>query len=288
MKNLAPLKGEKMDNNKNKVAKKPYKKPYSKPFNKPARPMVDRLMDEDENMLEGRNAVMEAIKAGREIDKVYFAPGARQGAGHIIAAAREKGIAAQEIDNRKLDAMSITGAHQGIIAMAAAVEYKTIDDMLALAAERGEAPLIILCDGVTDPHNLGAIIRTAEIAGAHGVIIPRRRSAGLNAACAKAAAGALEYLPVCKAPNIASALQELKKKGVFAFAADMDGEQTLFDADFTMATAIVIGGEGEGVSTLVKKECDFVVKIPQKGKIPSLNASNAAAILLFEALRKRM
>lgn len=277
-----------MENDKKKAAKKPYKKPYTKQFNKPARPAVDRLMDEDENMLEGRNAVMEAIKAGREIDKVYFAPGARQGAGHIIAAAREKGIAAQEIDNRKLDAMSITGAHQGIIAMAAAVEYKTIDDMLALAKERGEAPLIILCDGVTDPHNLGAIIRTAEIAGAHGVIIPRRRSAGLNAACAKAAAGALEYLPVCKAPNIASALQELKKKGVFAFAADMDGEQTLFDADFTMPTAIVIGGEGEGVSTLVKKECDFVVKIPQKGKIPSLNASNAAAILLFEALRKRM
>lgn len=282
------MENKKFENKKpteNKSFKKPYKKPYEKLFKKPT---VDRLMEEDENILEGRNPIIEALKSGRAIDKIYFAAGAMNSIGHIIGEARSKGITAQEIDKRKLDSMSITGAHQGIVAMVAAVEYKSIDDILAVAKARDEQPLIILCDGVTDPHNLGAIIRTAEIAGAHGVVIPKRRSAGLNAACAKAAAGALEYLPVAKVSNLAQALQELKRKGVFAFAADMDGEKSLFEADFTMACAIVIGGEGEGISALVKKECDFVVSIPQKGKIPSLNASNAAAILLFEALRKRM
>ena len=242
----------------------------------------------DENMLEGRNAVTEALRSGREIDKIYFASGAVGTLGHLIAQARQKGITAQEIDRRKLDAMSITGSHQGIIALCAAVPYRSLEDMLALARERGEKPLLVLCDGITDPHNLGAIIRTAEIAGAHGVVIPRRRSAGLNAACAKAAAGALEYLPVAKVSSIASAVQELKKQGLVLFAADMDGQQTLYEADFTLPTAIVIGSEGTGVSALVKQECDFVVRIPQKGRIPSLNASNAAAVLLFEALRKRL
>lgn len=242
----------------------------------------------DETLLEGRNAVTEALRSGRQIDKIYFAGGSIGSLGHLIAQARRQGVTAQEVDKRKLDAMSATGAHQGIVALCAAAPYRQLDDLLALAKERGEAPLLVLCDGITDPHNLGAIIRTAEIAGAHGVVVPRRRSAGLNGACAKAAAGALEYLPVAKANNIASAVQELKKKGLFVFAADMDGEQTLYEADFTLPAAIVIGGEGQGVSALVKKECDYVVRIPQKGKIPSLNASNAAAVLLYEAVRKRM
>ena len=246
------------------------------------------LGEEDENLIEGRNAVGEALRSGREIDKIYFHAGALGSIGNLIALARKQGVTAQEIDKRKLDAMSMTGSHQGIIAMAAAVAYRSVEDMLALAKQRGEAPLLVLCDGITDPQNLGAIIRTAEIAGAHGVIMPRRRSAGLNAACAKAAAGALEHLPVAKVANIASTVQELKKQGIFIYAADMDGDKSLYDADFAGATALVIGSEGEGISALVKKECDFVVSIPQKGHIPSLNASNAAAILLFEAVRKRM
>ena len=242
----------------------------------------------DENMLEGRNAVTEALRSGREIDKIYFAQGTIGTLGHLVAQARKQGITAQEIDRRKLDAMSITGSHQGIIALCAAVPYRSVEDMLALARERGEDPLLVLCDGITDPHNLGAIIRTAEVAGAHGVIIPRRRSATLNSACAKAAAGALEYLPVAKVNNLPSVISRLKEEGIFLFAADMDGDRTLYEADWKGPAAIVIGSEGEGISALVKKECDYVVRIPQKGRISSLNASNAAAILLYEAVRQRM
>lgn len=254
-------------------------------------PRRDRHLPEkerDDTILEGRNAVAEALRSGRQIDKIYFAGGSISSLGHLIAQARQQGVVAQEIDKRKLDAMSITGSHQGIIAQCAAARYATLEEILELAHSRGEAPLVVLCDGITDPHNLGAIIRTAEIAGAHGVVIPRRRSAGLNAACAKAAAGALEYLPVAKVNNIASAVAQLKEKGLLIFAADMDGQQTLYEADFAAPAAIVIGSEGEGISALVKKECDYVVSIPQKGKIPSLNASNAAAVLLYEAVRRRM
>ena len=239
-----------------------------------------------EDVLEGRNAVIEALKTGREIDKVFVAEGAMASLGHIIARAREAGIVVQQCDRRKLDKISQTGAHQGIIAMAAAADYKSIDDMLALAKSRREAPLIILCDGLTDSHNLGAIIRSAEVAGAHGVIIPKRRSAGLNGACAKAAAGALEHLPVAKCSGVAQAIVELKKKGLFIFAADAGG-QSMYEVDFKCPAAIVIGSEGDGISQSVRKESDFTVGIPQRGMIPSLNASNAAAVLLYEALRQR-
>lgn len=239
-----------------------------------------------EGIIEGKNAVLEALGSGREIDKILFASGSVKSIGHIIAKARSSGIVVQECDRRKLDNLSVTGAHQGIVAFCAAAEYKTIDDILSLARQRGERPLIVLCDGITDPHNLGAIIRSAEISGAHGVIIPRRRSAGLNAACAKAAAGALEHLPVAKCANIQSAVLELKKKNIFVFAADMDG-MSMYESDLTLPSAIVIGSEGEGVSKAVREACDFVVSIPQKGKIPSLNASCAAAVLLFEAYRQR-
>ncbi len=239
----------------------------------------------DSGLIEGRNAVWEALQSGRQLDKILLAQGA-QNMGHILAAARSAGVAIQECDRRKLDKMTVTGAHQGIIALGVAAEYRTIDDMLALAASRGEKPLLVLCDGLTDPHNLGAVIRSCEVLGGHGVVVPRHRSAGLNAACAKAAAGALEHLPVAKCANMATAIQELKEKGVFILAADMGG-QPAQSIDLDMPCAIVIGAEGSGVSEGVRKAADLIVSIPQKGAIQSLNASNAAAILLYEAVRQR-
>ena len=239
----------------------------------------------DAGLIEGRNAVWEALQSGRQLDKILIAQGA-QNLGHILAAARAAGVAIQECDRRKLDKLSVTGAHQGIMAQGAAAEYKTIDDILALAAARGEKPLLVLCDGLPDPHNLGAIIRSCEVLGGHGVVVPRHRSAGLNAACAKAAAGALEHLPVAKCANMSTAISELKEKGVFILAADMGG-QAAASIDFDMPCAIVIGAEGSGVSEGVRKAADLTVSIPQKGAIQSLNASNAAAILLYEAVRQR-
>ena len=240
---------------------------------------------EDRGLIEGRNAVFEALQIGRTLDKLFVAQGA-QNLGHILSAARAAGIAIQECDRRKLDKMSITGAHQGVIAQGAAAEYKTVDDMLAFAASRSEKPLLILCDGITDPHNMGAIIRSCEVLGGHGVIVPRHRSAGLNAACAKAAAGALEHLPVAKCANLANAIADLKKKGLFILAADMGGQPASM-IDLDMPCAIVIGAEGSGVSENVRKAADLVISIPQKGCIQSLNASNAAAILLYEVARQR-
>lgn len=239
----------------------------------------------DAGLIEGRNAVWEALQSGRQLDKILIAQGA-QNLGHILSAARAAGVAIQECDRRKLDKMTVTGSHQGIIAQGAAAEYKTIDDILELAASRGEKPLLVLCDGLTDPHNLGAIIRSCEVLGGHGVVVPRHRSAGLNAACAKSAAGALEHLPVAKCANMATAIKELQDKGVFILAADMGGRPAA-DIDFDMPCAIVIGAEGSGVSEGVRKAADLIVSIPQKGRINSLNASNAAAILLYEAVRQR-
>ncbi len=247
--------------------------------------MESRETAGDAGLIEGRNAVWEALQSGRQLDKILIAQGA-QNLGHILAAARAIGVAIQECDRRKLDKLSVTGAHQGIMAQGAAAEYKTIDDILALAAARGEKPLLVLCDGLTDPHNLGAIIRSCEVLGGHGVVVPRHRSAGLNAACAKAAAGALEHLPVAKCANMSTAISELKEKGVFILAADMGG-QAAASIDFDMPCAIVIGAEGSGVSEGVRKAADLTVSIPQKGAIQSLNASNAAAILLYEAVRQR-
>ena len=247
--------------------------------------MESRETAGDAGLIEGRNAVWEALQSGRQLDKILIAQGA-QNLGHILAAARAAGVAIQECDRRKLDKLSVTGAHQGIMAQGAAAEYKTIDDILALAAARGEKPLLVLCDGLTDPHNLGATIRSCEVLGGHGVVVPRHRSAGLNAACAKAAAGALEHLPVAKCANMSTAISELKEKGVFILAADMGG-QAAASIDFDMPCAIVIGAEGSGVSEGVRKAADLTVSIPQKGAIQSLNASNAAAILLYEAVRQR-
>ena len=241
------------------------------------------------DLIEGRNAVMEALRAGRTIDKIFIAKGdVDKTLGHIASKARSAGIVVTEADRRKLDAMSQTHAHQGVIALCAVKEYSTIEDMLAIAAERGEAPFLVLCDEISDPHNLGAIIRTAECAGAHGVIIPKRRSVGLTATVAKASAGAVEYMKVARVTNINTAIAELKDKGVWVFGTAAEGSIPMYKADLTVPAAIVIGNEGEGLSQLVRKNCDVMVSIPMKGKISSLNASAAASILLYEAVRQRI
>ena len=244
--------------------------------------------DAPENMMEGRNAVTEALSAGRTIDKLFVADGDTDRAlGRICAMAKQAGAVVVPTDRRKLDYMSATGAHQGVIAMVAAHDYASIDDILKKAQDAGEPPLIVICDELSDPHNLGAIIRTAECAGAHGIIIPKRRSVGLTAVVGKASAGALEYMPVARVSNITAAIDTLKKAGVWVYGTAAEGDTTLYKADLKSAAAIVIGNEGEGMSRLVSERCDFKVSIPMKGSISSLNASAAAAIMLYEAVRQR-
>ena len=242
-----------------------------------------------ENMLEGRNAVQEALAAGRPIDKLYIAAGETDRAlARLASMAREAGAAVVETDRRKLDQLSATGAHQGVIAMVAAHAYATVDEILENAKSRGEAPLIVICDELSDPHNLGAILRSAECAGAHGVIIPKRRSVGLTATVAKASAGAMEYMKVARVSNINAAMQELKDKGVWIFGTAAEGAIPMYQADLKGPAAIVIGNEGVGMSQLVRKNCDVIVSIPMAGRISSLNASAAASILLYEAVRQRL
>ena len=242
-----------------------------------------------DGLIEGRNAVIEALRAGTSIDKIYLQKGETDRTlGHIASTAREKGIVVVDADKRKLDFMSRTHAHQGVIALASVREYVSVADILNAAREKGEAPLIVVCDEISDPHNLGAIIRTAECAGAHGVIIPKRRSAGLTSVVGKTSAGAVSYVPVARVPNIAALLKELHKEGVWVFGTAAEGTTTLYDADLKGPAAIVIGSEGDGMTRLVREGCDFLVSIPMKGKISSLNASAAAAILLYEAVRQRL
>ena len=241
-----------------------------------------------EDMIEGRNAVTEALRSGRTVNKVYLADGDTDRAlGRLAALAKEAGAVVVRIDRRKLKEMSQTGAHQGIIASVAVHDYATIDDILAAAEAKGEAPLIVLCDELSDPHNLGAILRTAECAGAHGLIIPKRRSVGLTAVVGKASAGAVEYMPVARVSNLTAAIRELKQRGVWIFGTAADGAVPLYSADLKGPAAIVIGNEGVGMSRIVADNCDFKVSIPMKGQISSLNASAAAAILLYEAVRQR-
>ncbi len=241
----------------------------------------------NENQLEGRNAVLEVLKSGRDIEKIIVQKGNVEGTIRRIAGmARERGIVVQEAARQKLDEMSQTKNHQGVIAIVSEHEYAEVDDILRSAAEKGEKPFIIILDNITDPHNLGAVIRTAECAGAHGVIIPKRRSVGLTAVVGKTSAGALEYMPVARVTNIARTIEELKKQGVWVACADMDGED-YYDASLDGAIALVIGSEGEGVSRLVKEKCDFTVSIPMYGKISSLNASVAGALLMYEVVRQR-
>ncbi len=258
----------------------------TKRFNKrPAAPQIEEV----EGQLEGRNALQEALRSGRTIDKVFIASGETdRGLQRLAAEAKEAGAVVVPVDRRKLDAMSFTKAHQGVITLAAAHEYCTIDDILEEAASRGENALIVICDELTDPHNLGAIMRSAECAGAHGVIIPKRRSVGLTATVAKASAGAVEYMKVARVTNINQAIAELKEKGVWIFGTAAEGSIPMYQADLTGPAAIVIGNEGDGMSPLVRKNCDVTVNIPMQGRISSLNASAAASILLYEAVRQRI
>ncbi len=241
----------------------------------------------NENQLEGRNAVLEVLKSGRDIEKILVQKGNVEGTIRRIAGmAKEKGIVIQEVARQKLDEMSQTKNHQGVIAIVSEHEYAEVEDILALAAERNEKPFIIILDNITDPHNLGAVIRTAECAGAHGVIIPKRRSVGLTAVVGKTSAGAIEYMPVARVTNISRTIEELKKKGIWVACADMGGDDC-FDASLDGPIALVIGSEGDGVSRLVKEKCDFVVSLPMYGKISSLNASVAASLLMYEVVRQR-
>lgn len=247
-------------------------------------------MDEFKNeMIEGRNAVLEALRAGRALDKVYIARGETDKAlAHIAGLARERGVSVSDCDRRKLDAMSVTKAHQGVIAVCAVREYASLDDILALAESRGEAPFVVVCDEISDPHNLGAIIRSAECVGAHGVVIPKRRSAGLTAVVGKTSAGAAEHLPVARVANISAALQELKDRGLWVYGAAAEGSSPMWETDLTGPLALVIGSEGEGLGRLVRERCDFLVSILLRGKVSSLNASTAAAVLMYEVLRQKL
>ena len=245
--------------------------------------------EEVEGQLEGRNALQEALRAGRTIDKVFIAAGdTDKGLQRLAAEAKEAGAVVVPVDRRKLDNMSFTRSHQGVIALAAAHEYATIDEILQEAENRGQSALIVICDELTDPHNLGAILRSAECAGAHGVISPKRRSVGLTATVAKASAGAMEYMKVARVTNINNAIAELKEKGVWVFGTAAEGSVPMYKANLTVPAAIVIGNEGDGMSPLVRKNCDVMVNIPMNGRISSLNASAAASILLYEAVRQRL
>ncbi len=249
--------------------------------------MSETKANAEKDVIFGRNAVAEALRSGRVIDSLLVAKGTRSGSvPKLIAQARDKGAVVKEVDIKKLDFMCAHGVHQGVAALAAVREYSTIDDILAAAKEKNEQPLIIVCEGIEDPHNLGAVIRTAEAAGVHGVIVPERRSAPLSFAVGKASAGAVEYMPVARVVNITAALKELKQKGLWIYCADTDGS-SYTKADFKGAAALVIGSEGRGVGRLVKENCDFTVKIPMSGHINSLNASVAAGILIYEAVRQR-
>ena len=245
-------------------------------------------MEIEELKIEGRNAVLEAFRSGRTIDKLFVLDGCKDGpVQSIMREAKKHDTIVNFVTKERLDQLSETKKHQGVIAHAAAYEYSTIDDMLKLAEERGEAPFLILLDNIEDPHNLGAIIRTANLAGAHGVIIPKRRAVGLTATVAKASAGAINYTPVAKVTNLTQTIKELKEKGIWFVCADMGGT-TMYDLDLKGPIGLVIGNEGEGVGKLVKENCDFIASIPMRGDIDSLNASVACGVLSFEIVRQRM
>lgn len=245
-------------------------------------------MGYEELTIEGRNAVLEAFRSGKTIDKLYVLDGCHDGpVSSILREAKKHQTIVKFITKERLDQMSETGKHQGVIAVAAAYEYAEVEDILENARQKGEPPFIFILDNIEDPHNLGAIIRTANLAGAHGVIIPKRRAVGLTATVARTSAGALNYTPVAKVTNIGVTIEELKKEGLWFVCADMDGE-VMYNLDLKGAIGLVIGNEGEGVSRLVKEKCDFVASIPMKGDIDSLNASVAAGVLAYEIVRQRM
>ena len=238
--------------------------------------------------IEGRNAVMEAFRSGKPIDKVYILDGCQDGPVRtIVREAKKHDTIVNFVPKERLDSMSETGHHQGVMAYAAAYEYAEVEDILKIAEEKGEPPFLFLLDGIEDPHNLGAIIRTANLAGAHGVIIPKRRAVGLTATVARTSAGALNYTPVAKVTNMAATIEDLKKRGIWFVCADMGGE-TMYRLNLTGPIGLVIGNEGEGVSRLVKEKCDMIASIPMKGDIDSLNASVATGVLAYEIVRQRL
>lgn len=242
---------------------------------------------EESNLIEGRNPVLEALKSGREIEKIVVAKGTKEGSiNKIIGMARDKNIIVQVVDRSRLDSMSDTNSHQGVIAIAASYLYKSIEDIFELARKKEEDPFIIILDEIEDPHNLGAISRSAECAGAHGIIIPKRRSSGVTAVVSKTSAGAVEHLPIVKVTNISSTIEMLKKENIWIYGAHMEGEN-YYETDMKGPIAIVIGSEGNGLSRIVKEKCDFLVKIPMKGQVSSLNASAAASILIYDVVRQR-
>ncbi|MEW9123860.1 MAG: 23S rRNA (guanosine(2251)-2'-O)-methyltransferase RlmB [Thermotaleaceae bacterium] len=238
--------------------------------------------------IEGRNPVLEAIKAEREIDKILIAKGAEQGSiQKIIGMAKDRGIPIQYVERQKLDQMAESHSHQGILAMVAAYDYVEVDEILKKAQKKGEPPFLVILDEITDPHNLGAILRTANAAGVHGIIIPKRRAVGLTAVVAKTSAGAIEYVSVAKVSNLARTIDGLKEKGLWIVGADMDGEKTYYEQDMTGNVVLVIGSEGQGIGRLIKEKCDFIVRIPMKGEMSSLNASIAASLLMYEVMRQK-
>lgn len=240
-----------------------------------------------ENKVEGRNAVLEAFRSGREVDKLFVLDGCQDGPVRtILREAKKRDTIVNFVKKERLDQMSETGRHQGVIAAVAAYDYAEVEDILELARKKGEPPFVFLLDNIEDPHNLGAIIRTANLAGAHGVIIPKRRAVGLTATVARTSAGALNYTPVAKVTNMANTIEELKKEGLWFVCADMGGTR-MYDLDLKGPIGLVVGSEGEGVSRLVKEKCDFTAAIPMKGDIDSLNASVAAGVLAYEILRQR-
>lgn len=241
----------------------------------------------EESVIEGRNAVIEAFRSGKTIDKLFILDGCKDGpVSTVVREAKKHDTIINYVKRERLDEMSVTGKHQGVIAYAAAYEYVTVDDIIKIARNKNEDPFIFILDNIEDPHNLGAIIRTANLAGAHGVIIPKRRAVGLTSTVARTSAGAINYTPVAKVTNISNTIEELKKEGMWFACADMDGD-VIYNCNLTGPLGIVIGNEGEGVSRLVKEKCDYVVKIPMKGDIDSLNASVAAGVLAFEIVRQR-
>ncbi|MDY3304072.1 MAG: 23S rRNA (guanosine(2251)-2'-O)-methyltransferase RlmB [Clostridia bacterium] len=249
---------------------------------------MDYKNENTSDKIEGRNPVAEALRSGRTIDKILVQSGERHGSLiKIIAMAKEKRIVISYVEKAKLDRISRTGAHQGVIAYAAAKEYVSVNDILNIAAAKGEKPFIVICDNITDPHNLGSIIRTSNAAGIHGVIISKHNSVGLTEVVNKSSAGAVEFTPVAKVANIARTVDELKKNNIWVVGADMDGGDTIYTYDFSGAVAIVVGNEGRGISHLVKEKCDSLVRIPMKGEISSLNASVAGALMIYEAVRCR-
>ncbi|KNF08000.1 rRNA methylase [Gottschalkia purinilytica] len=244
-------------------------------------------MENLENYIEGRNPVIEALKSERSIEKILISKSANKGSiNKIIGMAKDKRIVIQYVEKSKLDSLSDTNSHQGVIAIVSPYSYKTVDDILEFAESKNEDPFIIILDEIEDPHNLGAIIRTAECAGAHGVIIPKRRSAGITPTVIKTSAGAVEYIPVAKVSNISSVIEELKIKGIWIYGAHMEGEY-YYEKDLKGPIGLVIGSEGKGIGRLVKEKCDFLIKIPMAGKVSSLNASVATSIVAYEVVRQR-